>query len=103
MKEVWINYGGKGDYDVQRTGTIGYHGGKKLRDVLHEKNVCVKEGIKAGYSISKSNAEITVIAPDDNNYAFICRETYKVVWNNLRSAISYLWTGILPIVASEPI
>ena len=44
LKEVWINYGGKGDYGVQRTGTIGYHGGKELRDVLQEKNVCVKEG-----------------------------------------------------------
>lgn len=76
LKEVWINYGGKGDYGVQRTGTIGYHGGKKLRDVLHEKNVCVKEGIKAGYSISMGNAGITVIAPDDNSY-----KRYIEWWN----------------------
>lgn len=63
-----MNYGGKDDYDVQRTGTIGFRGGKKLRDALHEKNVFVKEGIKAGYTTIKGNAEITVIAPGENTY-----------------------------------
>lgn len=76
LKEVWMNYGGKGDYDVQRKGTIGYHGGKKLRDVLHEKNVCVKEGVRAGCFISKGNAGITVIAPDEKAY-----KRYIEWWN----------------------
>ena len=30
LKEVWMNYGGNGDYEIKRTGTIGYHGGKKI-------------------------------------------------------------------------
>ena len=61
LKEVWMNYGGKGDYDVQRDGTIGYSSGKKLRDVLREKKVNVREGIIAGYSATFANVEITVV------------------------------------------
>lgn len=64
LKEVWMNYGGEGDYEVQQSGTIGYHGGKKLRDLLKEKHVCIKQGILAGYSANLSDATITVIAPD---------------------------------------
>lgn len=68
LKEVWMNYGGKEDYDVQRTGEVGYEGGRKLRDVLLDKKVNVKEGIKAGYSTVKDNAHIVVIAPDADSY-----------------------------------
>ena len=77
LKEVWMNYGGKGDYEVQRTGTIGYHGGKELRDLLKEKHVCVKQGIHAGYTTTLYNATITVIAPDESSM-----NRYKEWWNN---------------------
>ena len=40
-----MNYGGKGDYEVQRAGTISYHGGKELRDLLKEKHISVKHDI----------------------------------------------------------
>ena len=69
LKEVWMNYGGKGDYEVQREGTIGYHGGKKLRDVLHEKCIYVKDGIKVGFTITVFDARITVVAPDADSYS----------------------------------
>lgn len=68
LNEVWMNYGGVGDYDVQRGGTIGYSGGKKLRDVLHEKGICVKDEIRAGFITSIATAEIVVIAPDSDSY-----------------------------------
>ena len=45
INEVWMNYGGKGDYEVQRAGTISYHGGKELRDLLKEKHISVKHDI----------------------------------------------------------
>lgn len=77
LKEVWMNYGGEGDYDVQRTGTVGYEGGKKLRDILHFNIVNVKEGIKAGYNTPKANAIIDVIAPDAEFY-----KRYIEWWNN---------------------
>ena len=48
LKEVWMNYVGKDDFIVQRTGIIGFNSGKKLRDVLLEKNICVKGGINTG-------------------------------------------------------
>lgn len=76
LKEVWMNYGGKGDYDVQLTGAIGYHGGKKLRDVLREKNVNVIEGIKVGYYTTKANVGIAVVAPDEDSY-----KRYIEWWN----------------------
>ena len=78
LKEVWMNYGGKGDYDVQRTGTIGYHGGKELRDLLKEKHVCVKHDILAGYSFTLSDATINVVAPDESTM-----KRYKEWWNNI--------------------
>lgn len=65
LKEVWMNYGGNGDYEVQKTGTIGYHGGKALRDLLKEKQVCVKQGILAGYTANICDTTITVVAPDE--------------------------------------
>ena len=77
LKEVWMNYGGKGDYDVQRTGRIGYQDGKKLRDVLKEKQVNVRQGILAGYTASFSDAVITVVAPDITAY-----NRYMDWWNN---------------------
>ena len=77
LKEVWMNYGGKGDYDVQRTGTIGYHSGKELRNLLKEKHVCVKQGILAGYTATLSNATITVVAPDERSM-----KRYIEWWNN---------------------
>ncbi len=76
LKEVWMNYGGKGDYDVQRDGTIGYSSGKKLRDVLREKKVNVREGIIAGQSATFANVEITVVAPDSDTY-----DRYMKWWN----------------------
>ena len=76
LKEVWMNYGGKGDYDVQRDGTIGYSSGKKLRDVLREKKVNVREGIIAGHSATFANVEITVVAPDADTY-----DRYIKWWN----------------------
>lgn len=66
LKEVWMNYGGKGDYEVHRTGTIGYHDGKELRDLLNEKHVCVKQGVLAGYTVTLFDAIITVVAPDES-------------------------------------
>ena len=78
LKEVWMNYGGKGDYEVQRTGTIGYHGGKELRDLLKEKHVVVKQAILAGYISTLSDATITVVAPNEN--AMKC---YIKWWNNI--------------------
>lgn len=77
LKEVWMNYGGKGDYDVQRTETVGYEGGKKLHTALSDNNVAVKEGIKAGYKTLKANANIDVIAPDAESY-----KRYIEWWNN---------------------
>lgn len=77
LKEVWMNYGGKEDYDVQRTGIIGYRDGKKLRDLLNEKHVSVKEGILAGHITTISNATITVIAPDESSM-----KRYLEWWNN---------------------
>lgn len=77
LKEVWMNYGGKGDYEVQRTGTIGYHGGKELRDLLKEKHVNVRQDIFAGHTSILSEATITVIAPDEN-----AMKRYKEWWND---------------------
>lgn len=78
LKEVWMNYGGKGDFDVQKKETIGYYGGKKLRDLLKEKHVSVKHDIIAGLSFTFSDAKITVVTPDEN--AMKC---YKEWWNNI--------------------
>lgn len=78
LREVWMNYGGKGDYEVQREGTIGYHSGKKLRDLLFEKGIYVKDGIKAGFSMTVSDAKITVVGPDDNSY-----NRYIEWWNSI--------------------
>ena len=77
LKEVWMNYGGKGDYEVQRTGTIGYHGGKELRDLLKEKHVNVRQDIFAGHTSILSEATITVVAPNEN-----ALKRYKEWWNN---------------------
>ena len=77
LKEVWMNYGGKGDYEVHRTGTIGYHGGKELRDLLNEKHVCVKQGVLAGYTVTLSDVTITVVAPDEG-----AMTRYIEWWNN---------------------
>lgn len=76
LKEVWMNYGGKGDYDVQRDGTIGYSSGKKLRDVLLEKNVNVKEGVKVGHTETFTDVKIMVVAPDADTY-----DHYIKWWN----------------------
>lgn len=77
LNEVWMNYGGKGDYDVQRTGNIGYHNGKELRNVLQKNHTTVKEGVYSGYTTTIANAEITVIAPDEETY-----KRYIQWWNN---------------------
>ena len=77
LKEVWMNYGGNGDYIVQRTGMIGYESGKKLRNVLHEKQVSVKQGIHAGYTATLFDATITVVAPDENSL-----KRYIEWWNH---------------------
>lgn len=77
LKEVWMNYGGKGDYEARRTGTIGYHGGKELRDLLKEKHVSVRQDIFAGHTSTLSGATITVVAPDEN-----ALKRYKEWWNN---------------------
>ena len=78
LKEVWMNYGGKGDYEVQRTGTIGFHDGKELRDLLNEKHVCVKQNIQAGYNATLFDATITVVAPDANSL-----KRYIEWWNHM--------------------
>lgn len=77
LKEVWMNYGGEGDFEVQRTGTIGYHGGKALRDLLKEKHVSVKQGIIAGYTVTINDTTITVVAPDEDAI-----KRYVEWWNN---------------------
>lgn len=77
LKEVWMNYGGKGDYEVQRTGTIGYHSGKELRDLLKKKRVNVKQDIIAGHTSTLFDATITVVAPDEN-----ALKRYVEWWNN---------------------
>lgn len=77
LKEVWMNYGGKGDYEIKRTGTIGYHGGKKLRDLLREKHVSVKQDILAGHTSTLSDVTITVVAPDEN-----AMKRYIEWWND---------------------
>ena len=77
LKEVWMNYGGKGDYEVQRTGTIGYHSGKELRDLLKEKRVNVKQDIIAGHTSTLFDATITVVAPDES-----ALKRYVEWWNN---------------------
>ena len=77
LKEVWMNYGGKGDYEVQRTGTIGYYCGKELRDLLNEKHVSVKQSILAGYTATLSDATITVVAPNERSM-----NRYIEWWNN---------------------
>lgn len=77
LKEVWMNYGGKGDYEVQRTGTIGYHSGKELRDLLKKKRVNIKQDIIAGYTSTLFDATITVVAPDEN-----ALKRYVEWWNN---------------------
>lgn len=69
LHEVWMNYGGTGDYDAQRDGTIGYHSGKSLRNIMQEKNISVKEGVWSGYSTSISKMKIVVVAPDRDSYA----------------------------------
>lgn len=76
LKAVWMNYGGEGDYDVQRDGTIGYNSGKKLRDVLREENVNVREGIIAGHYDTFANVKITVVAPNADAY-----DRYIRWWN----------------------
>lgn len=77
LKEVWMNYGGDDDYIVQRTGKIGFNSGKKLRDVLLEKEICVKKGIVARHTKSIKNAVITVVAPDNDAYT-----RYIEWWND---------------------
>lgn len=77
LKEVWINYGGNGDYNVQKTGTIGYHEGKELRELLNEKHVSVKQSILAGYTATLSDATITVVAPNERSM-----NRYIEWWNN---------------------
>ena len=67
LKEVWINYGGNGDYNVQKTGTIGYHEGKELRELLNEKHVSVKQSILAAYTVTLSDATIIVVAPNERS------------------------------------
>lgn len=64
LKEVWMNYGDNGDFNVQRTGVIGYNDGKKLRDAIVEKHVCIKQNILAGELATISDAIITVVAPN---------------------------------------
>ena len=77
LKEVWMNYGGNEDYDVQRTGRIGYQDGKKLRDVLKERQVCIKQGIHAGYTATLIDTTITIVAPDENSL-----KRYIEWWNH---------------------
>lgn len=77
LKEVWMNYGGKGDYTVQREGNIGYESGKMLRDALKEKQICVKEGLMAGHTVSIADVTITVVAPDK-----VAWKRYVAWWNN---------------------
>lgn len=68
LKEVWMNYGGKSDYEVKQNGEIGFKSGKALRDVLRQKGVHVRENIKAGLSSSIADVNIKVIAPSENAY-----------------------------------
>ena len=77
LKEVWMNYGGKGDYKIKRTGTIGYHGGKNLRDLLREKHVSIKHNILTGHTSTLSDVIITVVAPDEN-----AMKRYIEWWND---------------------
>lgn len=77
LKEVWMNYGGDGDFVVQRKGVIGYNSGKKLRNVLHEKKINLKEGVIAGISRDVANVGISVIAPDVDSY-----NRYIKWWNS---------------------
>ncbi len=77
LNEVWMNYGGAGDYNVQRDGATGYHSGKRLRDAMREKSICIKEGFVSGCVATIANSEIVVVAPDVDSY-----NRYISWWNN---------------------
>lgn len=76
LKCVWMNYGGKGDYNVQKTGAIGYNQGKELRDLLLESGVDLMGDVMEGLKYEMAGALLTVIAPDKP-----AMEQYKKWWS----------------------
>lgn len=68
LKEVWMNYGGNGDYNVRRNGEVGYKSGKELRNLLREEHVLVKEMIVAGQITNIGDAKFVVVAPSKDAY-----------------------------------
>ena len=73
---VWMNYGGKGDYNVQKMGEIGYNQGKELRDLLLECSVDFMSGVIEGLKYEMAGARLTVIAPDKP-----AMDQYKKWWS----------------------
>lgn len=76
LKCVWMNYGGKGDYYVQKTGEIGYNQGKELHNLLLESGVHLIGDVMMGLKFEIAGALLAVIAPDKSAV-----EQYKKWWS----------------------
>lgn len=76
LKSVWMNYGGEGDYHVQKTGEIGYNQGKELRDLLLSSGVRLISDVLAGLRLEIAGAVLTVVAPNET-----ALKKYKSWWN----------------------
>lgn len=76
IKCIWMNYGGLGDYHVNKTGEIGYNQGKELRDLLKNSGICLVGGVSVGLRLNLAGAVLTVIGPDEENL-----KIYNDWWN----------------------
>lgn len=63
LKNIWMNYGGVGDYKLHTTGEISYEHGKDLRDMILSKGATVLCGITTGVNLNIAGALITAVGP----------------------------------------
>jgi len=76
LKNVWMNYGGMGDYKVHTMGEISYDHGRELRDMILSNGSNVLGGITTGVTLDVAGARISVVGPSESALS-----EYKTWWN----------------------
>lgn len=66
LKNIWMNYGGVGDYKLHTTGEISYEHGRDLRDMILSKGATVLGGITIGVNLNIAGALITAVGPSSS-------------------------------------
>ena len=76
LKNIWMNYGGMGDYKVHTTGEISYEHGRELRDLILSKGTVVLGDITTGVTLDIAGTRITVVGPSVS-----ALNEYKTWWD----------------------